>query len=139
MRVYVALMVFAALASTAAAQEQSARVTADDGVAGVNLAGRFDVSRLDVAVMLTEAQAPVARQTAPALVPVRRRRGSMVGYIEDATVESKLRVRFDTASHNRVPDRAEFFYGKCGCYQFLTGTPGLDPDAPGPQAESPTT
>ena len=60
----------------------------------------------------------------------------MVGYIEDATVESKLRVRFDTASHNRVPDRAEFFYGKCGCYRFLpTVATGLDPDAPGPQAE----
>jgi hypothetical protein len=56
-----------------------------------------------------------------------------VGYIDDATVESKIRVRFDAASENTVPDRAEFFYAKCGCYRGLDPTnPAHDPDAPGP-------
>jgi hypothetical protein len=62
-----------------------------------------------------------------------RRRGSMVGYIEDAVIESKLRVRFDAAFRNAVPDRAEFFYAKCGCYRELSPlAPEFDPDAPGP-------
>jgi len=41
--------------------------------------------------------------------PVRRRRGTFVGYIDDALPQSHLRVRFDAASGNTVPDRAEFF------------------------------
>ncbi len=62
-----------------------------------------------------------------------RRRGSMVGYIEDAVVGSKVRVRFDIGLHNRAPDRAEFFYAKCGCYRDLSlNDPARDPDAAGP-------
>ncbi len=62
-----------------------------------------------------------------------RRRGSMVGYIDDPVVSSKLRVRFETARHNRAPDRAELFYGKCGCYRDLAPShPAYDPDAAGP-------
>jgi hypothetical protein len=61
----------------------------------------------------------------------RRRRPSMVGYIEDASVVSQLRFRFDTGFGNSVPDRAEFFYAKCGCYQ-LDPEPFFDPEAPGP-------
>jgi Putative MetA-pathway of phenol degradation len=62
-----------------------------------------------------------------------RRRGSMVGYIDDAVVSSKLRVRFETALHDNLPDRAEFFYAKCGCYRFLpTTNSAYDPAAPGP-------
>src|SRR5262245_40738772 len=62
-----------------------------------------------------------------------RRRGSMVGYIEDTMVGSKVRVRFDAGMHNRAPDRAEFFYGKCGCYRDLpTNQPAYDPNAAGP-------
>ena len=89
--------------------------------------------------------APRARLTAPAQVQARppeppapstppfRRRGSMVGYIDDAPVVSKVRLRFDTAMQNRTPDRAEFFYAKCGCYADLPPTdPAYDPDAPGP-------
>jgi hypothetical protein len=79
-----------------------------------------------------------AQQTAkPAQPPVRaaRRRGSMVGYIEDARVDSKIRIRVDAAAENTVPDRAEFFYAKCGCYQGAIGTPLYDPDAPGPPVQ----
>jgi hypothetical protein len=57
----------------------------------------------------------------------------MVGYIDDPIVSSKIRVRFESGLHNREPDRAEFFYGKCGCYRDLNvNDPGYDPDASGP-------
>ncbi len=61
-----------------------------------------------------------------------RRRGSMVGYIEDATVGSGVRVRFDSGWDIDSPDRAEFFYAKCGCFRGLAGSPAFDPAAPGP-------
>jgi hypothetical protein len=57
----------------------------------------------------------------------RKRRGSMVGYIADATIEDQVRVRFDAGFGNDVPDRAEFFYAQCGCN--FAGAPG--PGAPG--------
>jgi hypothetical protein len=64
-----------------------------------------------------------------------RRRGSMVGYIDDAVVGSKIRIRFESGLHDHTPDRAEFFYAKCGCYAdgSLKGTAGYDPAAPGPR------
>jgi hypothetical protein len=64
-----------------------------------------------------------------------RRIGSMVGYIDDAIIESQVRVRFEVGWGNHAPDRAEFFYAKCGCYRDLAGTPAaqfFDPDSPGP-------
>lgn len=68
----------------------------------------------------------------PAETP--RRRGSMVGYIEDPVVGSKVRVRFESGRHDPTPDRAEFFYAKCGCYQDLPANhPLYDPEAPGPR------
>jgi hypothetical protein len=54
--------------------------------------------------------------------------GSMVGYIDNPIVESQIRVRFDGAFDDNSPDRAEFFYAKCGCYRVG----GVDPKAPGP-------
>jgi hypothetical protein len=70
----------------------------------------------------------------PSKTPVFRRRGSMVGYIEDATVETAVRIRFETAFHDDFPDRAEFFYAKCGCYRDLATTnSAYDPNAPGPR------
>jgi hypothetical protein len=44
-----------------------------------------------------------------------RRRGSLVGYIDDATIESQIRIRFDAGWGNNRPDRNEFFYAQCGC------------------------
>jgi hypothetical protein len=61
-----------------------------------------------------------------------KRRPSMVGYIEDATVGSGFRTRYDSGWGIDSPDRAEFFYAKCGCYRDLAGTPAFDPNAPGP-------
>ncbi len=71
----------------------------------------------------------------PGTVPAstRIRRPSMVGYINDSTIESRIRVRFDAATGLDAADRAEFFYAKCGCYRFLpANNPAYDPDAPGP-------
>jgi len=77
----------------------------------------------DAAASTSSAQA-----TRPAVGPTeRKRRGSTVGYIIDATIEDQLRVRFDAGFGNDVPDRAEFFYAQCGCNGG--GAPG--PGAPG--------
>ena len=91
---------------------------------------------------LVSAQSGAATSTAPPAVaaaqapsqaaanpPARqRRRGTMVGYIADGTIEDYVRVRFDAGYDNNVPDRAEFFYAQCGCN---------DPSAPGPGAQGP--
>jgi hypothetical protein len=53
---------------------------------------------------------------------------SNVGYIDDAIVNTQIRLRYDAAFGNNRPDRAEFFYAKCGCFRVT----GADPDAPGP-------
>jgi hypothetical protein len=84
--------------------------------------------------LLTQQPTP---QAPPPATERRRRRPSMVGYIEDASVASQVRVRFDIATGNAVPDRAEFFYAKCGCYQ-IEPPPGFDPEAPGPGPGIPT-
>ena len=70
-----------------------------------------------------------------------RPEGSMVGYIEDAMVGSRVRFRFDGAFDNSFPDRAEFFYAKCGCYQGLAGVipEAFDPNASGPGLGVPET
>ena len=60
--------------------------------------------------------------------------GSMVGYIDNAVVESEIRVRFDAAFDDQFPDRAEFIYAKCACYRGLQNIipAAFDPNAPGP-------
>ena len=45
--------------------------------------------------------------------------GSPTGYIDNAIIGSQVRLRFDIASDNQAPDRAEFFDAKCGCYREL--------------------
>ncbi len=64
--------------------------------------------------------------------------GSMVGYIDNAIIGSQIRVRFDAAFDDNEPDRAEFFYAKCGCYRGAVGTPIYDPNAKGPGTGIPT-
>src|ERR1039458_253151 len=46
------------------------------------------------------------------LRPMKRRKldPSMVGYIDDPTVQNELRVRFDAGFNDPRPDLAEFFY-----------------------------
>jgi hypothetical protein len=79
------------------------------------------------------AQLPAPRPSPVLNFSAQRRRGSMVGYIDDPIVSSKIRVRFEMGLHNTVPDRAEFFYAKCGCYRDLPpSNAAYDPDAAGP-------
>jgi hypothetical protein len=62
-----------------------------------------------------------------------RRRPSMVGYVNDSTIGSQLRVRFDSGFGLTSADRAEFFYAKYGWYAHQPTTfVNYDPDAPGP-------
>src|SRR5688500_12922263 len=82
---------------------------------------KVEASQLVAPVPVGDARLPAPGTAAQPAAPVRaerRRRGSMVGYIEDATVRTQVRMRFDAGFGNDVPDRAEFFYAKCGCYQF---------------------
>src|ERR1039458_2601824 len=67
-----------------------------------------------------------ARLDEEALMPSLSR--SPTGYVEDAAVGTMVRLRFDAGFDMTAPDRAEFFYGKCGCYRATGG----DSDAPGP-------
>ena len=86
-------------------------------------------NRTPAPAMLAQSQAQAPRVA----VGVRRRRGTFVGYVDDALIQSNVRIRFDAATGNTVPDRAEFFYAKCSCYRGLPPDhPGFDPDAPGP-------
>lgn len=81
----------------------------------------------------TQVAATQPRTPPPPRTDVMRRRPSMVGYIEDAVIGSRIRLRFDAGFHSTVPDRAEFFYAKCGCFRDLSPSlPVFDPDAAGP-------
>ena len=80
------------------------------------------------AVAAAQTQAPPPRTE-----PAPKRRPSMVGYINDSTIRSQLRVRFDAGYGVNSPDRAEFFYAKYGWYAHQpTTNVNYDPDAPGP-------
>ena len=37
-------------------------------------------------------------------------------YIDSAIIRSRIRLRYDSAYELNSPDKAEFFYAKCGCY-----------------------
>src|SRR5271170_320552 len=64
--------------------------------------------------------------------------GSMVGSIDNPIVAWQVRIRFDDDFEDWFPDRSEFFYAKCACFKLLSGTPLLDPNAPGPGPAVPT-
>lgn len=69
--------------------------------------------------------------SAEAQLSLRRPRSaatSNVGYVDNAIVGTQIQLRYDVALEANSPDRAEFIYGKCGCFAVL----GADPDAPGP-------
>jgi hypothetical protein len=82
-------------------------------------------------------QATPTQQRPPAPPPEQQKQrkieGSMVGYIDNAIIGSHVRMRIESAWHAQHPDRAEFFYAKCGCYRGLAGSPAFDPNAPGPR------
>lgn len=109
---------------TAVAQETTTDAIPEGIVVATSTVGSGVLLMADSA---NQSQAPAARAD-----PGTRRRPSMVGYVEDSTIATQLRVRFDSARHVQAPDRAEFFYSKCGCYWGLPSThPFYDKDAPG--------
>ena len=77
-------------------------------------------------VPAAEAAAVTSAQAARPVVgpPEPKRRPSMVGYIDDATIDDHVRLRLDFAWNNNVPDRAEFFYAQCGCNFAAAPGPG---------------
>jgi hypothetical protein len=83
-------------------------------------------------VPLLAAPSAQLQKPAPTLDAFGRRRPSMVGYVNDSTIRSQFRVRFDAGYDITSPDRAEVFYGKCGCYRDIAGHVNFDPDAAGP-------
>ena len=94
MRILLALSVVGILLPGVARAQQS-----PDGThPGMIARPRVEMQELAAAASASSSlQLPTPAPTPPALT--RRRRGSMVGYIEDATIESKVRLRFDTAHH----------------------------------------
>src|SRR3954464_7276605 len=124
------LMVLALPARAALGQAVVSGANASDRI------GHFTISNDTLAAVLAEqtARRPPAPPPPPVPADTPRRRGSMVGYLEDPVIGSKVRVRFDAGWHDPTPDRAEFFYAKCGCYSDLPPNhPLYDPDAPGPR------
>lgn len=66
---------------------------------------------------------------------------SNTGYIDNALIGTRFRMRVDGGFGVDSPDRAEFFYGACGCARDVPNPPAnvpnpngdvLNPDAPGP-------
>jgi hypothetical protein len=45
------------------------------------------------------------------------------GYIDSAIPVTQFRLRYDAAYNDNRPDRAEFFYAKCGCFPGAPGPP----------------
>jgi hypothetical protein len=124
------VLLAASLLSPAAAAAQVAAATAPES-------DRHDRVPLNLAIDASASALLTQQPTTPPPPPPPpergRRRPSMVGYINDAGVQSQVRVRFDVGTGINSPDRAEFFYAKCGCYRFLPADhPAFDPDAAGP-------
>jgi hypothetical protein len=88
----------------------------------------------------TPAQPPTTPQTPPAQAPQQQQQQASAadiglgaprespvggqffaggGYIDNAIPVSQFRMRFDAAYGNNRPDRAEFFYPKCGCFRTV--------------------
>jgi hypothetical protein len=130
---------------TAAAQdtmpglEQSPLAETEPSLQAANVAGIgykaawFNYGKLFERQSNTQPPAPVPTRSGDPSRP--KTEGSMIGYIEDAIIGSQIRIRSEAGFDAQFPDRAEFFYAKCGCYQTdlaNSGSPAFDPHAPGP-------
>src|SRR5215471_20475389 len=101
---------------------------------------QFAIQVLTVLLLLPAASFAQAQREPPPPPPpttgetVRPRLAdSATGYIDNAIIGSQIRFRFDSSFGVNSPDRAEYFYGKCGCFRFLPpSNPAFDPNAPGP-------
>ena len=91
-------------------------------------------SLFPASIFAQAGQQPPPPPPPPTTIEVKPRLSdSATGYIDNAIVGSRFRVRFDAGYGVNSQDRAEFFYGKCGCYRsFQPNNPNFDPNAPGP-------
>ncbi len=79
-----------------------------------------------LALTLTPASGQRSTRTAPGSdEPPILISDSNTGYVDNAIVGNQLRLRADASFNQKRPDRAEFFYAKCGCFR------PTDPSAPG--------
>jgi hypothetical protein len=108
----------------------AALLASTDGAQPPQSQGPDRASRGNIAAFAWQAPTPIRRAARDEARP--RMPGSPTGYVDDAVVSSKVRLRFDASFGMNRPDRAEFFYGKCGCFRGLPISQGGDPDAPGP-------
>ncbi|HUP77991.1 MAG TPA: hypothetical protein VM260_05450 [Pirellula sp.] len=53
-------------------------------------------------------------------------------YIDNAVISNMFRFRVDSGYNNSLPDRAEFFYGQCGCFGGNAPGPGSPPGGGNP-------
>lgn len=88
------------------------------------------VSAANVSAQPNQSKANPKKNEIPPELPVSY---SKTGYVDNAIVGTQLKIRYDAGFGIDRPDRAEFFYGKCGCFR-----PGLDPSAPGPVPDAPS-
>ncbi|MCC6417119.1 MAG: hypothetical protein IT429_02600 [Gemmataceae bacterium] len=56
---------------------------------------------------------------------------SSIAYLDSAIPATQFRIRYDAGYGMNSPDRAEYFYAKCGCFRTAPA-PFTDPNAPGP-------
>ena len=125
------LITIAILLSVAgAAQQSNASAEAAADVGGP--ARPADTAGLEAQLPQQPQNKPRAADTSRSEIKRPKSEGSMVGYVDDALIGTQIRLRFDAGFDSNAPDRAEFFYSKCGCYGFLpTTNPAYDPKAPG--------
>ena len=55
---------------------------------------------------------------------------SAAGYVESAIPVTQFRLRYDSMYDDNRPDRADFFYPKCGCFRDRSA--GVSVSAPRP-------
>jgi hypothetical protein len=153
-----ALVLMILFPAVMSAQEKDPQPTKDQAAANSRLQPGDAPAKEDVSPAVAENTANpvmnwnVSAQTAQRSKPSKSVKdikrptieGSMVGYVDNAIIGSQIRIRFDAAFNDQFPDRAEFFYAKCGCYRVLGTTPpplssAVDPNAPGPGPGVPTT
>ena len=135
------LLLLLAIFATAAVAQQTDPALLGNQVALLTMPAIADTDTVDSAQAGTSTPAtqPAGKQKAKAKTAPPPESSwpatdaSMVGYIDNAVIGSEVRIRFDAAFNDQFPDRAEFVYGKCGCYRNPALPTGVyDPNAPGP-------
>jgi hypothetical protein len=91
--------------------------------ASPTLTGYAGANYLDQTPPASQKQKAKPARKSPPAKPLKRTRidASMVGYIEDAAVQSQVRVRFDAGFNAPRPDRAEYFYAGCNGSSSCSG------------------